>query len=146
MKVILLKDVARIGRKFDVKDVPDGYALNMLIPNKLAERATEAAISRLEREKALHEKDEAEAGERFKAMLDGLKNIEILVTAEANEQGSLFRAVHDDEIIAALKEKGFTVESRQIVIPEPIKTTGAHTIELSSGEYRGEITVAVAAK
>lgn len=146
MKVILLKDVARVGRKFDVKDVPDGYALNMLIPNKLAERATAAAVTRLEREKTLHEKDEAAAGERFKTMLDALKDSQISITAEANEQGSLFKAIHDDEIIAALKEKGFAVESRQIVIPEPIKTLGDHTVELSSGEHRGEITVAVVAK
>ena len=51
MKVILLKDVPRIGRKFDVKDVPDGHALNFLIPRKLALRGTPDAIARIEKER-----------------------------------------------------------------------------------------------
>ena len=69
MKVILQKDVPKIGRKYEVKDVPDGYAQNFLLPRKLALRATPDSLRRLEQNKSKHALDLAASATAFKEAL-----------------------------------------------------------------------------
>jgi large subunit ribosomal protein L9 len=127
MKVILLKDVPRIGRKYEVKDVPDGHALNFLIPRRLGERATPEVLKRLEAQKAKHALEMAATDKAFDDALKNAKDAAPEVSAEANDEGHLYRAVHADDIVAAFKVKGIEVEERAIVIDTPIKSLGAHT-------------------
>ncbi len=144
MKVILLRDVPRIGRKYDVKDVPDGHAFNMLLPQKLAERATPDALRRLENQKAKHAVEVAESDSAFAAALKKATEAEAVVTAESNEEGSLYRAVHADDIVKAFAEKGIVLDERSIVIETPIKHIGAHTVKLASGTREGDVAITVA--
>jgi large subunit ribosomal protein L9 len=143
MKVILLKDVPRIGRKYEVKDVPDGHALNMLLPRKLAERATPDALRRLEAQKSKHAVEVAESDKAFMAALAKAKDAGATVAAEANEEGHLYRAIHADDIVKAFSEKGIEIDERSVVIEAPIKHIGTHTVKLATGGREGDVSFEV---
>ena len=104
MKVILQKDVPKIGRKYEVKDVPDGYAQNFLLPRKLALRATPDSLRRLEQNKSKHALDLAASATAFKEALASASAANATVAAEAAPEGSLYRAVHTDDIAKAFAE------------------------------------------
>ncbi len=143
--MILLKDVPRIGRKYEVKDVPDGHAQNFLLPRRFAERATPDALKRLESQKAKHALEIAESEKAFTEALKKAAEANATITAEANSEGSLYRAVHQDDVVKAFAEKGITLEERSVIIEEPIKHVGEHTIRLSSAGHEGECTITVVA-
>lgn len=143
MKVILQKDVPRIGRKYDVKDVPDGHALNFLLPRKLAERATPEALKRLETKKSQHSLEIAESDKTFADALKKAADAEVMIAVEASDEGGLYRAVRIEEIASAFSEKGILFEERSIQIDTPIKHTGTHTIRLASGGREGECVITV---
>lgn len=146
MKVILLKDVARIGRKHEVKDVPDGHAQNFLIPRKLAERATPRSIERLEAQGA-HISAEREAEEeRFKAFLASMKDEVVELTAPANEQGHLFKGIHAAEIAEALTARaGMNIAETSIILAQSIKEIGVHEVTVSHSGNNGTINLSVVA-
>ena len=146
MKVILLQDVARIGRRFEVKEVPTGHALNFLIPRKLAEPATPKSIKRVEE---LKKKKEHDTEETVAAFTDALKKLEsetLEMQVEANEKGSLFKGINSSDIALLLKDKGFAIEESAVVLDTPIKELGSHTVTLQLGDVSGSATVSVVAK
>ena len=93
MKVILLKDVAKIGRKYDIKNVADGYALNMLIPRGLAVVATEQAMKKVETLKVNDTTDKKIQTELLLKNLEVIKNLTLNLKEKANEKGHLFAGV-----------------------------------------------------
>jgi len=128
MRIILLQDIEKLGQKFDVKDVADGYARNFLLPQGLVKPATEEALRQLEIEKAAAAKkaeEELKLAENTVAQLDGQ---EIEIFAKTDENGKLFGAITPLKIAKLLKEKGFEVKKSQIKISAPIKETGEHEI------------------
>lgn len=145
MKVILLKDVPRIGRKYEVKDVPDGHALNFLIPRKLGERATPDSLRRLEIMKSKSAVAHAESEHAFRVAVAKAAEAGATISVEANAEGGLYKAVHADDIVKAFTEKGIVLEERSILIDMPIKTVGQHEIKLASGSYEGAVTITVLA-
>jgi len=135
MKVILLKDINKLGKKYDIKDVADGYARNFLIPKKLAKQANETAVKALEAEKAAAETMavlDLKATEELVANLDGQ---EIEIPVKVSEEGKLYGALTPLKISKAFQEKGFEIKKSQIKIDEPIKEAGEYeiTIEFSHG-------------
>jgi large subunit ribosomal protein L9 len=146
MKVILLKNVPKIGKKYQVINVASGYAANFLFPKNLAEIATDKAIVRVE--KLL-----AEQGAQKKIMEDLLlKNLsdingaKIEITEKANEKGHLFAAIHADELIPALKEQTrLDVDADHIVLNKPIKEIGEHKVSIKVQDKTAEFTVNVKA-
>src|SRR3989344_1402847 len=103
MRVIFLKDVPRVGKKYDLKEVNDGYAVNFLLPGKLATAATKGAIAELERRKK-EISIEREVQENL--LVKNLEEIEgktITIKEKADEGGHLFAQVHKKEIIEALR-------------------------------------------
>lgn len=146
MKVILLQDVARIGRRFDVKDVPRGHALNYLIPRKMAEPATKENLRRVEAMRTTIATNAASRGEAFAEALSKLSGIKVELSAEANKQGHLFSGIKADKIAARLEEKGYAISADEIVLAQPIKETGDHTVTLRSGEMEGTFVLTVTAK
>lgn len=147
MKVILLKDVAKIGRKFDTVNVPDGFALNKLIPKNMAQQATPENLKRLQNLSAkLSEEKEREA-ESFKAVVDALKDIEVTIEVEANNEGRMFQALKPEAISEAIRgATGHAVGVEHIVMKVPIKTVGEHLIDITSGEAHGGCRLHVTAK
>lgn len=147
MKVILTQDVAKIGRRFEVVEVSDGYALNKLIPQHLAEPATPANLKRVEARSKKQAETVAHVAEEFHAAVAALKETVVEVEAEANAEGKLFQAVKPEMIAEAASEKaGVTVEAGWVHTPTPVKTTGEHTVLLSAGEDQGEFTITIVSK
>jgi large subunit ribosomal protein L9 len=130
MKVILLDDVQKLGRRGEVRDVSDGYARNFLIPQKLALSATAGNLKNLE-----HIKKQANAkADRIKDDAEALRaKIESLAYEErrqASEEGKLFGSVTSQDIAEFLGRHGVTVERRRVQLDEPIKTLGDSTVPI----------------
>jgi large subunit ribosomal protein L9 len=124
MKIILLDDVAKVGRRGEVRDVSDGFARNFLIPKKLALSASAGNLKNLE-----HIKQQQEAkAERIKGDAVGIQQrIEALTYEEhrqASEEGKLFGSVTSQDIADFLDRHGMKIERRRIHLDEPIKTLG----------------------
>lgn len=145
MKVILLQDVAKVGRRFDVAEVANGHALNKLIPNGIAKPATKENLKQVEALKAKGQADAEAVDATFGAALEALKDKEIVITKEANESGHLYEAIKESAVVEALAAVGATVLENQIHIGKPIKEVGAHSIELHSGEQKTEVSIEVVA-
>jgi large subunit ribosomal protein L9 len=128
MKVIFLKDVKGVGRKYEEKNVADGYAINSLIPKKLAVPATGSAAGQI---KSLKENDakhkEAEL-QKLRGHIQNLSGIELVIETKANEKNHLFAALTKEKISEILlKEKGIEIEP-QCIKTDPIKELGTYTI------------------
>jgi large subunit ribosomal protein L9 len=146
MKVVLLKDVKKMGRAHETVEASDGYALNYLIPNKMAAVATGGAVKTADARKA-----KAGAAREVKMQLlaqniETLKDKRIVVQAKANEQGHLYDAVGEEEIIAAAKEgAGVDLPEGAIELEKKIKEVGEHQVKVSAGDVSGEFTLVVEA-
>ncbi len=147
MKVILLKDVRKVGKKFEVKDVADGYAFNFLIPNKLAEVANASNTKRVDTMKV---RDEAEKKIQEDLLVKNLKSIDgitVELAAPANDKGHLFKGVHQQEIVEALKAKGhLEIPAEYIVLEKPLKTLGDHKVEAKIQNKSATFTLTIIAE
>lgn len=146
MKVILLRDVARIGKKGTVVEVPDGYAMNQLIPTRSAEAATPQNLKKAER--AMGQKmAKAEADEKafteIIAQIDALNGITVAV--EANEKGHLFKAISPKDVAAALQAEGVATDLLLISFKEPVKEVGDHQAVLTHAGLTHTIAFTVTA-
>jgi len=146
MKIILLQDVPKIGKKWEEKEVADGFALNSLIPRKLAEAATKSAIARAAVARAAYSANKTAAAESLAKNLEKIEGAKIELKAKANEHGNLFAALHESAICSAIKEKtGAEVLPEFLHSFHPIKAAGEHQIEISSGERKAKFTLVVSA-
>lgn len=146
MKVILLQDVAKIGKRFEVTEVPDGYATNQLIPKRMAEPATPANLKRIERRQAENDANKEASEAVFTVAKKALAEKTVTVTVDANEQGHLFKAVSEADVAEAAKAAGVDVEASQIKISIPIKSVGEHSLKLVNGVSSAEFTIEVVKK
>jgi large subunit ribosomal protein L9 len=131
MKVVLLKDVKNVGKKNDTKIIADGFAINSLIPQGLAELATPKAIARIELVKK-QEEDEKKIKENLLVKnLKSIHDVEVEFITEANEKGHLFAGIHKDEIAKIVKEKTeVDILPEFIILEKPIKEIGTHVIDI----------------
>lgn len=144
MKVILLRDVAKIGRKGQVVQVPDGYALNQLIPKKMAEAATEVNLKKIASLNASTSLHDQQLSDQFAAAVAAFAKGPLMITAgQVNDQGHLFKAIHEADIVAAAKQVGVTVLPAQILIMSPIKSLGTHEILLKKGSAEHRCVVEI---
>ena len=130
MKVILLQDVEKIGKKYEVKDVSDGHARNFLIPKGLAKPATEDALKWLETQKAALELKAEEDLKKVQAMASTLDGQEIIIAVKVGDEKQLFEAVTIQKVFEKLKEMGFEVKKTQILLEAPLKELGEFPIKI----------------
>lgn len=131
MNVIFLQDVRGVARRYDVKDVSDGYARNFLFPNKLAEPATAAALKKIEEGKAAHEKQEAEIMKQLDDAKRQIESVTIEFALKADKSGAPFSSVNKESILKALREHKFiTTERVGVELKYPIKEFGDHAVEI----------------
>lgn len=144
MQVILTQDVPRVGRRFGIVEVSNGYAKNFLFPRKLAEPATEQKKMELEkRHEALKATEEARVAE-LKELLQTIADKAVKIVMKADDQGHLYKKLHVGDIALALKEQhGITVEVTSILLDSPIDTTGEHTVEIEAVGERTSLTILV---
>ena len=144
MKVILLKDVAKIGRRHSVVEVPDGYALNQLIPKKLAEAATPVNLKKIQNNQTIKANQDNNNQSRFDVALEALSSDPLKVSAgKVNAEGHLFKAIRVEDVIAAAGSKGVTLDSSMISFESPIKSVGLHTITLKQGSKKVACSIEV---
>lgn len=147
MKVILLQDVAKIGRRFEIKDVPDGYALNKLIPQRQAEPATPANVKRIEARSKKHAETAADTASAFDLACETLKDKKVEVKVDTNADGKLFESLKTQTIVAAVSDQaGVSLDDKWVHVATPIKEVGEHTVLLSLHEAQGEFTINVVSK
>ena len=131
MKVILLEDVRNVGRKFEVKEVSDGYARNFLFVNGLAESATPGALKKLEAQKVEHEKADHELHTRLTEIARKITDTKLEFELAADKTGALFGSVNKESILKALREHGLITKERvDIDLKYPIKEAGEYKVPI----------------
>ena len=145
MQVILLEKVVNLGNLGDVVKVKDGFARNFLIPQRMARRATTAAVAEFEAKRADLEKAAAEKLSAAQAQGEKLNGLTVQISQKAGVDGRLFGSVTNFDIAEALTKQGFPVEKAQIRMPQgPLKTTGDHSVAVAlHTDVVVDITVAV---
>ena len=132
MQVILMDKVVNLGNLGDVVRVKDGYARNFLIPQRIARRATAAAIAEFEAKRAELEKAAAAKLAEAQAQGEKLNGLTVQISQKAGVDGRLFGSVTNFDIAEALTKQGFAVEKAQVRLPTgPLKTTGDHAVSVA---------------
>jgi len=130
MKVILLDDVAKVGRRGEVRDVSDGYARNFLIPKKLALTATPGNLKNLSQIKTQQDTKAQRIKGDAEALGARIEGFVLEVTRQASEEGKLFGSVTAQDVVDFLASRGVDVERRRIQLDEPIKTLGETAVNI----------------
>ncbi len=130
MKVLLLKDVYKLGRAGDVKKVADGYGRNFLIPQGLAALATPGMLKQSERIRESATKERVRLNEELASVAEKIDGLELAFGVKAGETGKLYGSITTAMVADAIEAKiGAQVDRRQIDA-QPIKTLGVHTVEV----------------
>ncbi len=147
MKIVLLKDTKGVGKKHDIKDVADGFALNSLIPQGAAEVATAKALARVA---LVKQQEEAEKKIKEDLLSKNLKSIHdavVEIEVGANEKGHLFAGLHAAEIAPLVKtQTQIDVLPEFIKLDKPIKEIGEHKIDVKVQGKSATFTLKVTAK
>ncbi len=130
MKVILQKDVPKLGQQGEVKEVSDGYGRNYLLPRGYAVEASAGRIKELEMLEAKKSRRAEKERSEADALASNLEGKVFTVKATAGEGGRLFGSVTTLDIAKAMEEAGIIVDRRKITIGDPIKSLGRHTVEV----------------
>ncbi|HTH76875.1 MAG TPA: 50S ribosomal protein L9 [Trinickia sp.] len=145
MQIILLEKVVNVGNLGDVVKVKDGYARNFLIPQKLARRATKAAIAEFDVRRAELEKAAAEKLSAAQAQGEKMAGLTVQIAQKAGVDGRLFGSVTNADIATVLTKQGFAVEKAQVRMPQgPLKIVGDHPVQVSlHTDVAVDVTVSV---
>jgi large subunit ribosomal protein L9 len=138
MEIILREHVDNLGKRGEIVKVADGYARNYLLPRKLALPATEGNKRHVERERKIMETREAEERGQAEAIASRLLAIDITISRRVGDTEQLYGSVTAVDIADFLKGKGFDIDRRKLILPEPIKAIGDHNVPL---KLHREVTV-----
>ena len=127
MKVLLIKDVYKLGRAGDVKKVADGYGRNFLIPQGLAVLATPGAMKQIDRIRAQAEVRRAAQNEELKGLAEEIAGVVLTFTAKAGETGKMYGSITTQNVADALQEKTRYEIKRQQIDMQPIRNLGEYT-------------------
>jgi len=130
MKVLLIKDVYKLGRAGDIKKVADGYGRNFLLPQGMAVLATPGALKAAERIRQKAAEQRNVLNDEMSMVAEALKKIQISFGARAGETGKLYGSITSQEIVDAIQEKsGYTIKRQQLDM-QPLRTLGEHTVRV----------------
>jgi large subunit ribosomal protein L9 len=144
MRVILLEDVKDLGKKYEVKDVKDGYARNFLIPKGLVKIADKKGLEWLAIQKETEEKKAEEELKKFQETASQMDGLEVIIPVKIGEQGQLFEKVDIQNISDKLKELGFNIKKQRIELAKPIEELGEFPVKIKfEHNLESEITVII---
>lgn len=145
MKVILLQDEKKLGKKGDLVEVNDGYARNYILPKKIGMEANAKNMNDLKLQKANEEKLAKERLEAARALAAELESKQVIVKMKAGEGGKAFGSVSSKEIAAACKEQcGIELDKKKLHLPEAIKNFGAYEVAVKlHPQVTGKLAVKV---
>lgn len=130
MELLLKQTVEHLGRVGDVVKVRDGYARNFLLPYGKAVPVTKANVADIERARAQALAEEQARIGTLKELAQKLAESSVTIEGRANEEGHLFGSVGTAQVAAALRQKGFAIEERQIKLDQPLKEIGVVDVSL----------------
>ena len=130
MEVMLREHVDNVGKRGVIVKVADGFARNYLLPRKLALLATEGNRKHVERERKIMETREAGEKAAAEAISMRLASVEIAIARRVGDTEQLYGSVTASDIVDFLKAKGFDVDRRKLILPEPLKALGEFDVPL----------------
>ena len=140
MKIILIKDINKLGEPGSVVNVADGYARNFLLPKKLAIIATSKNLAKVETIKKQAELAKLEIENKYKALALRIKDVELIFTRKADENGHLFGSVSEKDISETLAEKGIEIHRSVVNIEKHLKEIGSFEVPIV---FTSEITASL---
>jgi large subunit ribosomal protein L9 len=143
MEVILREHVDNLGKRGEIVKVADGFARNYLLPRKLALLATEGNRKHVERERKIMETREAQEKAGAEAIATRLGTVDIAIARRVGDTEQLYGSVTAADIVDFLKSKGFEVDRRKLILPEPLKALGEFDVPL---KLHREVTVPLKVK
>lgn len=147
MKVILLQDVEGLGKKYEVKEVKNGHARNLLLPEKLAKVATVEALKWLADQKEVIEKEAGEDLKKAQELASNLDGFELNIIVKVGDEGQLFESINSQKIVEKLKEAGFEVKKSQVKLENSIKETGEFSVSIGlAHNLEAEIKIIITAE
>ena len=145
MEVILLERVAKLGQMGETVKVRSGYARNFLLPRGKALRATEGNKKHFETQRAQLEATNLERRKDAEAVGEKLNGQSLIILRQSGETGVLYGSVSTRDLAEIMTQNGFTVDRNQIVLNQPIKTIGLHTVPVAlHPEVEVQVTINVA--
>ncbi|HHD92316.1 MAG TPA: 50S ribosomal protein L9 [Candidatus Portnoybacteria bacterium] len=130
MKIILLEKIDKIGDKFEIKEVKNGYAYNFLLPRKLAKLATPQNLEWLKKTKEKITLSIEKEKEKIKEITEKLKKTKITFETKASKEGKLYGGITASQIIGELKNKGVDIKKEWLKNYSSIKEIGEHQIKI----------------
>ena len=144
MQVILLKDVARVGRRYDVVDVSNGYANNFLFPRHMAELATKEKVAGLEKLKEAARAVEDAKNAEMREKLAELAGMTITIEVKADENGHLFKKIRAENIAEVLAdEHDLEIAKEAVLLDSPLHELGEHQVDVEFAGERTTLTIAL---
>ncbi len=130
MKVLLIKDVYKLGRAGDVKKVADGFGRNFLIPQKLAVLATPGAMKTAEKVRAQGEIQRTALNTELKDLADHINGVTLTFPVKAGETGKLYGSITAHDVAAAIQEQTRYEVKRQQIDMQPIRELGEYKVHV----------------
>ncbi len=131
MRVILLQDIDNLGKKYEIKEVADGYARNFLFPKKMAKIATKKNLKMLEKQKETEQEKAERTLKKIQAFISQIDGQEIFISVKTGEKKQLFEKVSKQKIIERLKKMGFDeIRKNQIKLEKPIQELGEFPVKI----------------
>jgi len=134
MQIILLKDISKLGKKGEVKNVTDGYGLNFLLPQKLAAMASASKLKQLAEEKARGQEKIKKDEEKYENLVKKFEAVTLELKAKVSDNGKLFAGLGASDIARALsQQKKIEIDKKFIKLPRKIKNVGEYKVNLEFG-------------
>ncbi len=128
MKILLKKDIQKLGKTGDVVDVANGYARNYLLPKKFATTVTRGNIEQFKFQRVKNEEKQKVEIKNLQVLADKISNVSCTITVKTNKEGKLFGSVTANHIAEALSEKGYQINENMIILETPIKKCDLYNV------------------
>jgi large subunit ribosomal protein L9 len=147
MQVILREEVPNLGKAGELVNIKDGYGRNYLIPRGLAVIATPRNVRRIEHDKRVIEQQDAKRRRDAQSFKEKLEALSLTIARNTGEEDKLFGSVTNRDIADALKQEGFDIDRKSILLEQPIKALGVYTVDVKlTAEVTANLKVWVVAK
>lgn len=146
MKVMMLQDVENVGMAGSVVNVADGYALNFLVPRKLAIKATAKCVLHHKTVVKKQAVEKTVLSSKIAMLAERISNLHLTLKERVHDNDKLYGAVGADEVVRLLKEKDITVNRKQVEFGKAIKSAGEHKVTIKlSAKLKPELTLKIVA-
>jgi len=130
MRIILLQDIDKLGKKYEIKEVADGYVRNFLLPKGLVKLATGKNLKGLSNQKEVETKKAEEELKKVQEVASQIEKLEVVIPVKIGKEEQLFESITTQKISEKLKELGFEIKKSQIDLKEPIKELGEFPVKV----------------